>query len=194
MPRPTDVSETGERLYEELEPLALEDEANDWALLVLCGAFGLQWQPITDLTGDAEDGTPGWGSLLDIDNCPDRYLPHLGMYVGTRLDGITDPVTQREAVRSHNNFQRGTRAALIAEVQETLTGTQTVRVLERNEGAYRLTVITDPTETPDETATLAAILRQKPGGIVLEYYTSVGTTIDELVGEIYVQAGTINGL
>jgi len=40
--------------------------------------------------------------------------------------------------------------------------------------AYRLSVVTYASQTPDPAATLAALVAQKPGGIVLDYHVATG--------------------
>lgn len=193
MSRPTDAGSFGETLYTRLEPLTYDDENQEWALLVYCGAIGQMFQQLHDLTADTED-RPGWSNLLDIEVCPADYLPFLGQFVGATIPTGSDETTARDIVRTHSGFQRGTRAALEAAVAATLTGTKTVRIIERDEDPYYITVLTDPAETPDPDATLAAALTQKPGGLVLNHYLDASTIIDELEGSIDDLAGIIDDL
>ena len=198
MSRPTDVGTYGEALYEKLTPLAYDDEAQDWALLLLCGAIGEMYQDTYELVRDTdEDGTdrPGWADLLDIDACPARYLPYLGQFVGARIPSGTDDAAARELVRTPAGQQRCRIASIEAAAKRHLTGTQTVYIAERVDGhAYWITVATITSETPDEAVTLADILSQKPGGILLDYFTTTAEFIDDLDGTIDALLGVIDGL
>jgi hypothetical protein len=87
----------------------------------------------------------------------------------------------RQRIASTDGFQRGTVAALRGAAQATLTGAKTVLLRERDHDpadtpnyAYYLTVTTYTSQTPNPAATLAALLAQKPGGIVLTYHTLAG--------------------
>lgn len=194
MPMPTDAGSVAERLYAALEPFAYADEENDWALLVYSGAAGQMRQQIHDLVADTED-RPGWANLLDIDNCPADYLPYLAQFVGSRIPTGSSEATARDIVRTHSGFNRGTVSALEAAVAATLTDTQTVYISERvDDNAYWLTVATLTSETPDEAATLAAVLSQKPAGIKLDFFTTTSLYIDDLDGTIDGLSGTIDEL
>lgn len=194
MPRPSDVGTYGEALYAKLEPLAYDDEANDWALLILCGAIGQMYQQLHDLTSESEDGRPGWADLMDVEACPYDYLHFLGYLVGIVIPKGSDETTARDYVRTPSGFKRGITAAIEAAAARTLTGTKTVTIIERDEDPYNLTVITEPSETPDDDATYAAILAQKPAGLILNHYVVDDTIIDELEGIISDLGGTIDEL
>lgn len=198
MARPTDVGDFGELIYADLAPLAYADEDNDWALLKLMGAMGAMFEPIYTLTVDTdEDGTnrPGWAIALDVDQCPVASLPWLAQFVGARIPDGLDEETQRDLIRIPRGRSRGTRAAMEADVQRTLTGTKTVYIDERVDGnAWQLTVNTIDSETPDEVATLAAIIGQKPAGIVLTFEATTSAIIDSLDGTIDGLSGTIDSL
>jgi hypothetical protein len=82
-----------------------------------------------------------------------------------------------------------------AAVAATLTGSQSVSVLERVGGdPYALTVVVRTSETPDSAATLAAAMTQKPIGLILTLVVSNATIIDSLTGTIDALTGTIDGL
>ena len=166
-----------DRLYAALAPLAAEDAANGWALLVLCNAIGTMYQELEELVRDTPEG-PGWSQLLDVDRCPPEALPWLAQFVGVRLLPDSSEAEQRQRIDSTSGFQRGTRDALIGAAQATLTGTKTVIFRERDPAGadppYSLTVITRTSETPDSAATLRALTAQKPGGLVLTYRTATG--------------------
>lgn len=172
-----------ERLYAALAPIALRDPDHGWALLILVNAIGGMFQEPEDLARDTPEG-PGWSALMDLDRCPDMALPWLAQFVGVRpLPGSTED-EQRLRIASTDGFKRGTPAAIRGAVEATLTGNRIVYFRERDpNGAdppYTLEVVTLTAETPDPGATLAALLAQKPGGIVLTYRTVLGQDWQEL--------------
>jgi len=172
-----------ERLYAMLEPLARLDSTTGWSLLTYINALGLEFQLVEDWVRDTPDG-PGWSLLMDLGRCPDVALPWLAQFAGVRLLPGSTPADQRARIASTDGFNRGTRQSLIGAARATLTGAQTVVFRERNgaalghpaspDYAYYLTVLTYDSQTPDPTATLNALLAQKPGGIVLDYRTAPG--------------------
>lgn len=172
------VGSFAQALYEQLEPLAYADEENDWALLLLCGAIGLLFQPVEDVVRDQGDA-PGWSQLVDVDRCPDDFLPWLAQLVGVRVDLGASAQLQRDRIRSTDGFKRGTLAAFKAAPLPYLTGSKHVFVAERAGSAYRVVVTTRADETPDPAAVEAALLEQKPAGLVLDYSTVTGEVWDE---------------
>lgn len=174
MSQPT-LSFTAQRLYDELAPLATEDEANGWALASYCSALAAQLDEVADLSRDQDDGTIGWAGVFDLDTVPAKFLPWLAQFVGVVIPESLDPAAQRLRVRETDGFKRGTPDAIRGAARQTLTGTQTVYLEERVGGdAYHLTVATISSETPDPVATEAAIRAQKPAGLVLTYSTVAG--------------------
>lgn len=198
MSRPTDVGSYGESLYEQLLPLAWDDENQDWALLIFMGGFGAMVQDLSDLISDTdEDDTdrPGWANLLDVEVCPEKHLPYLAQFVGARVTPGAAEEDARNEVRTPIGQQRGTPAAIIAAAQRRLTDTKTVYFTERVDGnAYWMEVATLVSETPYEDLTRADILSQKPGGIRLDYFTTTDVYIDDLDGTIDALVGSIDGL
>jgi len=172
------------RLYLALAPLAQDDESTGWNLLVYVNAHGTMFQLVEGLVRDTADG-PGWSPLLNLQLCPPDALPWLGQMIGVRIPpGVTDPAAQRRWIAETDGWSRGTTAALMGACRATLTGKQRIVFRERDGAvygdggspnyAYHLTVNTYTSETPDPTATLNALLAQKPGGIVLHYATVTG--------------------
>lgn len=164
-----------ERLYVSLAPVAKLDADNAWSLLILCDAIGQMFQLLDDLMRDSPEG-PGWSVLMDLDRCPASALPWLAQLAGVRIPvGLTEEQARAWA-GSTDGFKRGTAAALRGACAATLTGDKTVIFRERNgdpaispDYAYYLDVATYDSQTPDPAATEAALLAQKPGGIVLRY-------------------------
>lgn len=184
MSRPA-VGRLAEQLYEALEPIAGGDEDRDWPLLRFCGALtaGALEQANTYLADD-QDGQPGWRNVLDPWKAPATALPYLAQFVGAGLEPSLTEAEARAKIARRENLQRGTVPALIATVQRTLTGTKAVAVTERHlGGAYKLWVRTRDDETPDEAKTLAAILTQKPAGIVLTFDTIAGWSWADVVAD-----------
>jgi hypothetical protein len=166
------------RLYDMLEPLAQQDPAAGWSLLILCNAIGVPFELVEDWVRDTPDG-PGWSLLMDVARCPDEALPWLGQFAGVRVLPGSSSDEQRARIASTDGFKRGTVAAMVGAAKATLTGPQRLIFRERDgaahgiagapDYAYVLTVHSWATETPNPTATLNALLAQKPGGIVLYY-------------------------
>jgi len=175
-------SQFAEDLYEAQGAWAYDDHNQGWALLHLCIAFGIAGFDLVDQVARpaVEDRGP-WETLLDIDNTPAVFLPWVAQCVGVDpggLVGLTE-FQQRDFIRDTAGWRRGTPAAMLGAVKPYLTGTQQVRMIERDESAYRLTVITRTSETPDPAAAERALRTQKPAGIVLNYIVSDAPIIDE---------------
>lgn len=165
---PPELASFASNLYVALAPLSWLDEQVAWALANHCAAIGTMFQPIEDLVRDTPEGT-GWSSVLDLQRCPDAWLPWLAQFVGVTLIAGSTPDEQRERITRTDGFNRGTPDAIRAAAQATLSGNRTVYFRERDGDPYALEVVTITRETPDPAATLAALIAQKPGGIVLRY-------------------------
>jgi hypothetical protein len=174
---PPDLESFADNLYAGMEPLAWMDSAVGYALAHFCAALGSMFQAVEDVARDTPEG-PGWSAVLDLDRCPDAWLPWLAQFVGVTVIPGSTPEEQRARIASTDGFRRGTPAAIEGAAAATLTGNQTVTFRERDASAadppYTLEVTTLVGETPDPAATLAAIIAQKPGGIVLNYRTVTG--------------------
>jgi Phage tail protein (Tail_P2_I) len=161
----------GQRLRERTQPLAFEDAAHGYAHAHLAEALA---QPLLRLQQafDPEDAAP-FETLLDPERCPDWALPWLAQLVGIALPSTASVADQRTIIAELASHKRGTTAMLRAAAGLHLTGDKTVYFRERDQdGAdppYALQVVTLVTETPDPDAVLAALMAQKPGGIILNY-------------------------
>lgn len=171
------VSALALELYAALEPFNFDDEGLGWPHLLYCEALVGAVQPIAGLVRDSDDG-PGWSPLVDVDRCPDFALPWLAQTNGTILTPGMDAAAQRAAIRDEPGFRRGTLGAIVTAAQKNLTDGKRVLVNERDGSAYKLTIRTFVSETPDEAQTLADITAQKPAGIVLDYGTIDGSDFD----------------
>jgi hypothetical protein len=171
---PPDLESFADTLYDALYPLAWLDAQAGYHLAYYSGAIGALFQPVADVARDTEDG-PGWSAVLDLQRCPDAWLPWLAQFAGVTVPPGATPAQARTWIASTDGFKRGTPAALRAATQSTLTGGKTAVIQERLGGdAYALGIYTLTSETPNPAATRAAILAQKPGGLTLDY--TVGTS------------------
>lgn len=175
------VSDVANELYDILSPLAFADESNGWPLLHFCEALIGAVQLVNDYSENA------WANLLDIDKTTDEALPWLAQFVGVVLlpqlstESSADFSTRiRAYIKSTPGFTRGSKAAMIAEIQQHLTGEKVVIFRERYGGAYKLEIRTYTSQTPDSARVLKAILSQKPAGIVLDYITVTGQDWQQL--------------
>lgn len=186
-PRPS-VSQFAEELYEAVAPLAVDEEANDWPLLHLCAAFAAMLDDPFEWTRLGPNDELPWTTLLDIDRVPPEAIRWLGQFVGVRVPvGFSDEAA-RERVRSTDGFQRGSLDAIIGAAKRTLDGSKTVTLFERYDpddaavdSPYHLTVVTYTAETPDPDAVVAALLEQKPAGIILHHIVLDGQTWQSIV-------------
>lgn len=177
----------GDELYASLEPILKDDSNNDWHAAVWLMAMGLMFQDMH--TYIRSRGISTYEVLLDVDNIPAANLPWLGQWVGVRINEVPiEPATaDRDKVKSHAGFARGSVPAMLDEISKTLTGTKHIFLRERWDGAldepnaYHLTIDVLTDEVPDPAATLTAILKQKPAGIVLHFNTVDTEVWDEAV-------------
>jgi hypothetical protein len=185
MPAPT-LTTTGERLHDALSPLATEDEANGYALAHFLSALAAMFDEIADLSRDQDDGAPGWSPVFDPDAAPADFLPFLAQFVGVQLPPNLDEAGQRLRIKETDGFKRGTPTAIMGAARQHLVGPggdgwdATVYLIERHGSPYAFTVTTLESETPDETKVLAALLEQKPAGLILSYSTIVGGDLQTL--------------
>jgi hypothetical protein len=177
------MSPQGARLRERTQPMAMTDEAYGWAHAILCGTLGTALAQVGEIA-DPEDPLPPLAPLLDAELCPTWALPWLAQFVGVRIPPGTPPDAARVLITSVAGFSRGTPAALRAAAGLYLTGEKTVYFRERDaDDAYALEVVTLDSETPDPDAVRAALLAQKPGGIVLRYHPVIGWDYEQMTAE-----------
>lgn len=167
MPAPT-RSPQGARLRERTLALAPDDEHHGWAHAYLCEALGTGLEQVGQVF-DPDGDVPPLAPLFDVRLCPAWALPWLAQLVGVALPAGVSADDARVIISDVAGFARGTPASLRAAAGLFLTGHKTVYFRERDGDPYVLEVITVTSETPDPDAVLAAILAQKPGGIVVNY-------------------------
>lgn len=179
MAKPT-LKSFSQALYDAMLPMQYDEPRQDYALAKFLAAVGEGFQ-VTDTYGRASGNTPGWANMLNPNLCPVEALGWLAQFVGVTLEvGLTE-AQQRARIKAADGWSRGTVAAMRAAVAGHLTGTQSFAFRERYDYAnagvdspYNMEVVTFASETPDPAAALAALLSQKPAGIVLHYVVNAG--------------------
>lgn len=157
-----------ERLFDEL---SAAEAGPDFELL--CEGIGAMFQPVEDIAGDDEEtGAPGFSSLLDINRAETDALGFLAQFIGARLLPNVSEADQRAWIESGAGFARGRPGAIKSTAMATLTGDKVVILRERDGSAWRYTVITKPSETPDATHTQQVLQSQKPGPDIMTHVQS----------------------
>lgn len=171
------ISAVGQQIFDSLGSVLAGAHGAPFA-----GAVGEMFQGVDQIL-DPSDGTPPFAILYDPDRCPFAWLPWLADQYGVQLvEGDTE-ANWRTTIRDRPPAKRGRPATHIAAIKATLTGTKHVDFNERDGSAYRLGVLTTPSETPDPAATLAASLSQKPAGIVLDEDAPATVTWADVIAE-----------
>lgn len=152
-----------------------DSDTNNWAGHHLCGAIGAILDAGASLTTVTEDSDtyPGWTIITSPADAPAAWLTWQADLYG--VDLIIGQTEQQDRTRIADlpAQKRGTPDAMVAAAAATLTGTQTVGVVERlDSGAYGMAIRTRVDETADPAATEAAARTQKPGAVVLTYVES----------------------
>jgi hypothetical protein len=183
-----DIGSWAQAVYGTVTPLADQDAKYGYPLALYLGSFGQTMQQIDDwVRDDIETGIPGWAILLDVDRCPIEALPWLGQFVGVHFPSTLTDIQMRAAIKGVAGWSRGSPQSLINAAKQYLTGAQTVVLRERDAAAcpsdppYGLTVITYTSQTPDTSKVLAALMAQKPAGIILNYVTQTGQDYSQLL-------------
>lgn len=135
-----------EAIYEQMEPVTWADEMVGWALLLYLDGIGQMLQDLDYLS----HYNPPWQPMINIDLVPNEGLQWLAQFVGAILDTTVDYDSQRQQIRDHVGWNRGTPATFISLGKARLTGTQTLELTERFNSPYRFRVITWQDETPPE--------------------------------------------
>ena len=197
----------GDELYEAMAPLAYADAANDYALKTICYALAQMFKQLELLVRTDDDGNLPWSIIMDADRAPDYMLPYIAQFVGQTIPTGMSEADARALIKAPSNSERGTRASLIENVEKYLTGTKHISLRERDTSPWHATMnilsgesgIANGTYVVNQanaslSPIIQALLDNKPVGIVLELIVSNGITIDELVGTIDAQTGTIDNL
>jgi hypothetical protein len=183
----------GDELYYSVSPLAYGDADNDYALKTLCYALAQMFNQVELLA--RSDGTADpWSIIMDADNAPDYVLPYIAQFVGQTIPVGTPEADARQLIKDPSNQKRGSLPKLIYEAKRFLTGSQYVRVIERDTSPYHFSVFVHTSEVTDSAALAAALQAVKPAGLVMNLVISDHTTIDVLTGSIDSQTAQINNL
>jgi hypothetical protein len=112
MARPV-VNPIAERIYEEIAPVTVFDEENDWALLHFIHAWTNAMMAVEEVARDTDEG-PGWSSVLDPDRAPAMFLDFLSALVGSRgYKGEPDD-HKRIRINGMTGLRRGSSQAMRA--------------------------------------------------------------------------------
>jgi hypothetical protein len=168
---PPVLSLAAQRLYEQVAHLEVDGESEGWPWAVVCAALAAPIDPLYDLLFTT---LRPWELAVDLDRAPDWILPWLGQFPGVAVNTALTPDLQREQIRDAEGRRRGTVPAIEATARLSLTGTRQVIITERQGSAYRYTVATRASETPDPTTTERQVRAQKPGALVMTYAVIVG--------------------
>jgi hypothetical protein len=177
MARPV-VSSLTEDLYSALGWFTTEDEANDWALLKFCAAWvETLIDPVAELAGEGEDGTPAWSKLLDPDECPGAALPYLAQFVGVVITPEMSEAQIRAEITAPTGWVRGTDPVIRLTVQRTLTGEDPLVIIHsRTPEPGHHYIRTLLSQTPDPARTKALVRAAVPAWEELDYEAIEGVT------------------
>jgi len=167
-----------QEILAQLQPMLYADAEHGNALVIYVGSMGdLLFQEVEDYASDDPvTDAIGWSALVDVERVPDKGLDWLAQFVGISLTAGIPTADRRQQLRDLPNWRRGTVDALRNAPKPYLTGNKTVIFRERwnvsdpgpDYPGY-LTVITYTPETVDALAVAAALISQKPAGIILDY-------------------------
>jgi hypothetical protein len=160
------------------------DASQDYALARFVGAGSVGLERANEFLTiiDPSSSLSGTNELLNSAATPRAYLAWLAWLVGVDISNLA-PQDVRPVLSNVVAAQyRGSRAAVRDAVQRTLTNSQPARVWANLDGVtpYLITVVTNESQTPDESGTLLAALTEKPAGMLLELQVVQGAVILEL--------------
>lgn len=194
MTRPT-VGTVTEDAYARLPfYVRYDDEAGGYPLLAwLSGAMDQAAEAADIVTrSDPETSPSGTCEIANPEVAPRDWLRWLGWLVGINTSNLADAIVRDVVTNVALSQRRGSAAAMAAAIQRTLTGTKYVQIIapagtgtaytydESGEvyessdaydsltyDPYAIEVRVYTSQTPDEDATLAAALSEKPAGCTL---------------------------
>lgn len=169
------MSSVFDQIWPQFEPVQSDD------LETYAGGISEMFQTADDYASDGPNGEVGWSILLDLDRIPDENLDWLAQFIGVHFPSALSPDEKRDRIRNTDGWNRGTPDAIKAAPLPFLTGTKTVILRERFPDAYSFQVLTKVSETPDAAIVLAALIEQKPAGLILTYNTIAGNDYQQLL-------------
>jgi hypothetical protein len=179
MPRPV-VSDLAELFYEDLGFHKDDDEATDWTLLRFNAGWAKPIEPVYELVRERDDGTPSWGILFDVDECPVARLPYVAQYPGCVLTPEMSEEQIRNEIREPTGWKRGQAASIKIAPRRTLTGTRRVILRSRTPEVGMHYIRTLATETLDEERTRKVLRAALPAWEVLDYEAIDGVTWEDI--------------
>jgi hypothetical protein len=167
-------------MYQQLQPMAVEDEDNGFVLAHLCAALMKPVELTMQLAAD-DGNKPGWRRAVSVDEAPAQLLPWLGQFNGTPLDASEPEEEQRRKIREARGSHRGTIRALLSDLTATLTGGKRVTLLEREGSPFENIFRTLPGETPDVALAQSTLTdrQTKPLGTINTLIAGDSPLIDE---------------
>lgn len=172
------VSDTAAELYSALAPgqIRAEPELPDGDdTLRLCVALATGLDRWADIVNE------NWDLVLDAERTPTYALDYTAQFGGVAIKPRWTEAEKRAAITAPTAFARGTPAAIVGAIQETLIGSKQVLMIERVNGeAYQLFIRTLAGDTPDEDFTRSVAEAAVPGGILLDYDIFTGQTFSTL--------------
>ncbi len=161
-------------------------------LVIYITALGGMLDTVAGIVSDQGDPTdpsyvPGWSTLLDPNACPDMFLPFLAQFNGTQVPPGTSDAQARAIIKAESGFQRGTGPSIMGAAKITLTGTQSVFLLERRAAngsadAYHFVLVVRPEEVTTTAALTAAVNAVKPAGLQWTLVISDAWTWNQATG------------
>ena len=154
------------------------DEATDWTLRRYVGACAVGLEKLNEFLTmvDPDTSVTGTCEIVNPAATPRAYLAWLGWLVGLDTSVFADSYVRAAVANAAVLQNRGTRASIINAVQNTLTGTKSVRFYSNLSGIdpYLITILTLTSETASVPATLAAAWAEKPAGVNLTVTATTG--------------------
>lgn len=123
---------------------------------------------------------PGYGALLNPLS-PNVDLGFLSNFLGVSIPTGASAETALSLIMAESGLNRATPAAVIAAAKRNLTGTQSVKLIERmyvdgTPSAGHFLLLVRPEEVISESALIAAVNAVKLGGLVWYLIQTDGTT------------------
>ena len=115
---------------------------------------------------------PAWGTLLNPNTVPYKYIPWLAMFVGVQIKTKETEPEARATLKAESGLERGTRKSLELVLKKAL-GTLPFLILERETTPYRIVIVIPSGSIP--AATYTEINSTIPAGILYEVVERAGT-------------------
>jgi hypothetical protein len=180
MARPV-VSDLAELFYEELGFHRDDDEATDWTLLRFNAGWVEPIEPVYELVRERDDGTPSWGILFDVDECPTACLPYLAQYAGCVLTPEMSEEQIRNEIREPTGWRRGQPESIRIALRRTLTGEEPLVIIRpRTPEVGHHYIRTMKSQTPDPERTERVLREKIPAWEMLDYAAIDATTFADI--------------